>query len=195
MQNLLPDNLAAILKGRSILLYRLVSKGLKSQIERFPEFTIILSPDGTQNVSCGFLASFKGRVAIRSKYGWNPRSGWFDSMAIAIQLGLIVTKIETLEVDCCTLPLLSDRLAFVWAERKRTEESVGRIEHVRINLDATLSGLSKCAAALEALHSIIDTASIKLVFKSNGRAESMQKAFSCFDLIPRFCTIEELTFW
>jgi hypothetical protein len=194
LYHLLPDNLAVILKEESIMPFRLVCKGLKAQIERFPEFVLRLSKDGTENMTSNFLLRFKGKIVIGSRYGWCLGNGWFRAMIDAIQLGLIVTMIETLEVDSVSIGLLSESLALAMSRRERVHGSADKVAHISLKLTTSHSKLKECLVPIETLGKVCTNISIKISLYYFKERDSMQKIVSNVNDVHSSCMIEELGF-
>jgi hypothetical protein len=191
---LLPDNLAVILKGESIMSFRLVCKGLKAQIERFPDFTLRFSKAGAEHVTSDFLLRFKGKITIGSRHCWNLKSGWFNAMIQAIPLGLTVTTIETMDVYPATLRFISQNLAFALSEREKIDGAQEKIAHISLELTTVYSELEKCRWAIDSLQSNCASISMKLNVLHHKEQDSMLKFVSGLEQILKICTIEELEF-
>jgi hypothetical protein len=121
---------------------RLICKDFKARIENFPEFTIHLSPGGTQNASSEFFVQFKGKITVGSRYGWDHQKGWFRSLVDAILRGLQVHSILPLTLNTLSLPPFSSMLH---------DACCTKIQNLYITFRGTLRNLSNSIAALSAM--------------------------------------------
>ncbi len=132
---------------------RLICHSMRDKVEKYPDFVIHLSPDGTRNATSAFFAKFKGNLSVGSRHGWDPSSGWFCSLIDAIRQGLQVDTIFPLAMNSLNLPLFSAKL---------NEACVQKIKQLSILLRCTVKSLSKSMEALSALCSAADRVELSL---------------------------------
>ena len=149
------DVLKAILRSHPVFSLRTVCKGLKTRIENFPEISISLSENGSQNVTADFLRLFKGKVTIGCNQSWSPTTGWFKAVLDAIRLGLIVERIVSLDVNFNTIQALSSDLRNVMIRGSGACES-SKINRLSLSLTVCSKiGLGRSISALTALVEVV----------------------------------------
>jgi hypothetical protein len=153
LSELSSDLLKLLFGTQNQLQMRLICRSMREKVENFPEFVVNLSPDGTRNASSTFLARFKGKLTVGSRYGWDPVRGWFCSLVDAIRQGLQVDTILPLAVNSLTLLQFSASLNQVCLEKIRT---------ISISFDATTKSLTSSMAALSTLCRVAERVELNL---------------------------------
>ncbi len=184
------DNLKVILRGHPILSLRLVCKGLKTRIENFPNICISLSEAGSQNVTRDFFMLFKGNVTIGCNYTCTPLAGWFKAVLDAINTGLIVDRIISLDVNCNTIQVLSSDL-------KRAVHREGlRSSHIdRLCLSLAVfskTGLESSVTALSALANCVRHIELNLELSYRRSRESLIEIIQLLRFMPKRVAITRL---
>ena len=131
---------------------RLICRDMKTKIENSPEFTLHLSPDGTQNASSSFFIRFKGKITIGSRHGWDHQAGWFTSLTDAIQRGLQLDTILPLTVNSLNLSKFCSL----------NSVCISKIRMLFITFSGTLRSLSTSMALFPILCNVAETIELKV---------------------------------
>jgi hypothetical protein len=187
------DVLKAILRSHPILALRTVCKGLKNRIENFPGISICLSENGAQNVNPNFFLLFKGNITIGCKHGWNHKTGWFKAVLDAIQLGLIVERIVSLDVNCNTIQALSSDLRSAVCKEGFGACESSKIDRLGLSLTVCSKiGLGWSMSALAALVKVVRKIELNLELSYRQNRESFIDIIQLLRLMPKRVTLARL---
>jgi hypothetical protein len=177
--DLTSDIFKLLFASHNLIQLRLICRDIKEKIENFPELTLHLSPIGTLNASSTFFASFKGKISVGSRHGWDHQKGWFSSLIDAIKRGLQVDTI---------LPLTVNRMNLSQFYSMLNDVCISKIQMISLTFSGTLRCLSTSIASLSGLCTISEKIELNLELQYRRPREML------FDVVEQIKGIGNVIF-
>jgi hypothetical protein len=191
LQDLTYEILKGILSNQNLFVIRRLSKGMKDRIDNFSELEMQLSKEGSISVLPTFFSSFHGSLAIRSRYGWGEKSGWFRSYIDAIHHGLNLNHKLQLEASVEKLIILTENLS----RALKSKENFPKVRNISLFIRDRGRNVQQMFCALQDLHELVQNLEVRLEFtprspvtldKTAQHLASLPKSISFVELAIRF---------